>query len=186
MKCRVLVYQYIFETDEQDVPRGLCQDTSGHRDCEDSSGQDNVHGEDDPTRLGIGRSRKFKSLVSSRSALSRSLEGSTGPRIDHKSWWSTGSYVRRSAARSRWCRPNSCIRLPPSHGSCDNKLVSGSRWPSPASQPVLRHSDDPGVSSSMFRDSCRRKEKAEHSVLMPGSLLERNSKANKSLSAMRR
>jgi hypothetical protein len=92
MKCRVLVYQYIFETDEQDVPRGLCQDTSGHRDCEDGSGQDNVHGEDDPTRLGIGRSLKFKSLVSSRSALSRSLQGSTGPLIDHKSWRSPDLY----------------------------------------------------------------------------------------------
>jgi multiple sugar transport system ATP-binding protein len=38
------------------------------------------------------------------------LDGSTGPQIDHKSWWSTDWYVRRSAERSRLCRPNSCIR----------------------------------------------------------------------------
>jgi hypothetical protein len=31
--------------------------------------------------------RELKSLVSFRSALSRSLQGSTRPRIDHKSWW---------------------------------------------------------------------------------------------------
>jgi hypothetical protein len=49
-------------------------------------------------------------LVFSRSELSLSLQGSTGLRIDHKSWWSPDSYVRQSAARSRWCRPNSCIR----------------------------------------------------------------------------
>jgi hypothetical protein len=53
---------------------------------------------------------KFNSPVFSRSALSQSLEGSAGPLIDHKSWWSTDSYVRQSAARSRSCRPNSCIR----------------------------------------------------------------------------
>ena len=53
---------------------------------------------------------KFKSLVSSRSALSQSLQGSAGPQIDHKSGWSTDWYGRRSAARSRLCRPNSCIR----------------------------------------------------------------------------
>ncbi len=52
---------------------------------------------------------KFKSIVSSRSALSQSLGGSAGPQIDHKSGWSTDWYVRRSAARSRSCRPNSCI-----------------------------------------------------------------------------
>jgi hypothetical protein len=57
-----------------------------------------------------GSGAKFKSPVSSRSALSQSLEGSVGPQIDHKSWWSTDWYVRRSAARSRWCRPNSCRR----------------------------------------------------------------------------
>jgi integrase len=32
-------------------------------------------------------------------------------------------------------------------------------------QPALRHSCDPGVSSSMFLDSCRRKGKEEHSDL---------------------
>src|SRR5271166_2708731 len=53
---------------------------------------------------------KFKSLVSSRSALSQSLQGSSGPPIDHKSWWLTDSYVRRSSVRSRLCPPNSCIR----------------------------------------------------------------------------
>jgi hypothetical protein len=53
---------------------------------------------------------KFKSRVSYRSALSQSLEGSAGPLIDHKSWWLTGLYARRSAERSRLCRPNSCIR----------------------------------------------------------------------------
>jgi hypothetical protein len=59
---------------------------------------------------GYGRALKFKSLVSCRSALFQSLEGLTGPLIDHKSWWSPDWYVRRSAARSRLCRPNSCIR----------------------------------------------------------------------------
>jgi hypothetical protein len=34
---------------------------------------------------------------------SQPLEGSAGLRIDHKSWWLTDWYVRRSAARSRWC-----------------------------------------------------------------------------------
>src|ERR1700738_4889562 len=48
-----------------------------------------------------GSGARFKSLVSSRSALSQSLQGSAGPQIDHKSWWSLDLYVRRSAARSR-------------------------------------------------------------------------------------
>src|SRR6202023_3446098 len=47
------------------------------------------------------------SIVSSQSALSQSLEGSAGLQIDHKSWWSTDSYVQRSAERFRLCRPNS-------------------------------------------------------------------------------
>jgi hypothetical protein len=46
---------------------------------------------------------KLKSRVSFRSALSQSFEGLAGSQIDHKFWWSTNWYVRRSAARSRLC-----------------------------------------------------------------------------------
>ena len=63
-----------------------------------------------PQLVGKAGARKSKSLVSSQSALAQSPQGSAGPQIDHKSWWSTDSCVRRSAARSRLSRPNSCIR----------------------------------------------------------------------------
>jgi hypothetical protein len=38
------------------------EDTSGQRDCENGSGQDDVHGEGDPTHLGYGRARNSNLL----------------------------------------------------------------------------------------------------------------------------
>ena len=55
---------------------------------------------------------------------------------------------------------------------CDNKLVLGFHWPSPVSQPALKRSDDPGVSSSMFHDSWQRKETGEHLDLKPGKSVQ--------------
>jgi hypothetical protein len=66
----------------------------------------------------------------------------------------------------------SCVRSRPSHGNCDNKLVSGSRWPSPVSRPASRHSGDPDVSIQSFHDSSRRKEKVEHLDLMLGASVQ--------------
>jgi hypothetical protein len=36
------------------------KDASGQRDCENGSGQDDVHCKDDPTHLGYGQARAFK------------------------------------------------------------------------------------------------------------------------------
>jgi hypothetical protein len=62
---------------DADAPPDLKQyeDASGQRDCENGSGQDYVHGEDDPPHPRLWPGAKFKSVVSSRSALSQSLEG---------------------------------------------------------------------------------------------------------------
>ena len=75
-----------------------------------NSGRGNFHGSCPVGKRALESPREFKSPVSSRSALSQSLEGSANPQIDHKSWWSPDLCVRRSVARSRLCRPNSCIR----------------------------------------------------------------------------
>jgi hypothetical protein len=49
---------------DADAPPDLKQyeDASGQRDCENGSGQDYVHGEDDPTHPGYGRARNSNLL----------------------------------------------------------------------------------------------------------------------------
>jgi hypothetical protein len=90
--------------------------------------------------------RKCKTVVSYRSALPQFLQWSPGPGsiINPGGRWVCMSAIR-CAISIVPVRIHVFVDALRSK-SCDNKLFSGSRWPSPVSQPASRHSDDPGDS----------------------------------------